>query len=93
MDMDCLLIKKGEKGKKALFTVHSTVVIDDMMKALKSTSALYAMGQSLIHILKEHAAEIPVSERTLYSCIGKGYLTIRNIDMRRAVRYKKRRYE
>jgi hypothetical protein len=36
-------IEKGEKGKKALFTVHSTVVIDDMMKASKSISALYAI--------------------------------------------------
>ena len=36
---------------------------------------------------------IPVSERTLYSYIDKGYLTVRNIDMRRTVRYKKRRRE
>ena len=43
--------------------------------------------------MKEHAADIAVSERTLYSYIDKGYLTIRNIDMRRTVRYKKRKHD
>ena len=40
--------------------------------------------------MESHRDEIPCSERTLYTYIGKGYLTARNADMRRTVRYKKR---
>lgn len=52
---------------------------------------LIRKGQPLVHIYREHAEEIPCSLRTLYGYINHGYLTTRNIDMRRAVRYKKRR--
>ncbi len=66
---------------------------DELIALDELISPLIRKGQPLSHILKEHAAEVPVSERTLYSYINKGYLTVRNIDMRRTVRYKKRRRE
>ena len=66
---------------------------DELIALDELVSPLIRKGQPLSHILKEHAAAIPVSERTLYSYIDKGYLTVRNIDMRRTVRYKKRRRE
>lgn len=64
----------------------------DEMAALDGlVSPLIRKGQPLVHIYEEHEEEIPCSLRTLYSYISKGYLTVRNIDMRRSVRYKKRR--
>ena len=39
-----------------------------------------------------HKCKIPCSERTLYTYISKGYLSVRNIDMRRTVRYRKRKH-
>ena len=66
---------------------------DELIALDELVSPLIRKGQPLSHILKEHAADIAVSERTLYSYIDKGYLTIRNIDMRRTVRYKKRKHD
>lgn len=42
--------------------------------------------------MKNHAEEIPCSERTLYHYIDAGFLTARNIDMHRTVRYRKRKH-
>ena len=42
--------------------------------------------------MQSHAEEIPCSERTLYHYIDAGYLTARNIDMHRTVRYRKRKH-
>lgn len=64
---------------------------DELIALDELISPLINKGQPLSHILKEHAENIPVSERTLYNYIGKNYLTVRNIDMRRTVRYKKRK--
>jgi len=54
-------------------------------------SPLLKKGQSLAHIYAHHAAEIPVSRRTLYNYIDKGLFEARNIDMRRRVKYKVRK--
>lgn len=63
----------------------------DELAALDSlVSPLIRKGQPLSHILAHHAEEIPCGERTLYKYIGAGYLTARNLDMRRTVRYRKR---
>lgn len=66
---------------------------DELIALDELVSPLIRKGQPLCHIFEEHREEIPVSERTVYSYIDKGYLTVRNIDMRRTVRYKKRRHE
>ena len=47
--------------------------------------------QSIAHIYATHAEELGCSRRTLYSYIDKGIFDVRNIDLRRAVRYKKRK--
>ena len=67
-------------------TKEELIALDELV------SPLVRKGQPIRHIFEEHGGEIPVSERTLYSYIDKGYLTVRNIDMRRTVRYKKRKH-
>ena len=47
--------------------------------------------QSIGHIYATHAQELGCSRCTLYNYIDKGVFAVRNIDLRRAVRYKKRR--
>ena len=47
--------------------------------------------QSIAHVYATHAEEIGCSRRTLYSYINSGVFAVRNIDLRRVVRYKKRR--
>lgn len=54
-------------------------------------SPLIKKGQSIAHIYVNHAKEIKCSRRTLYSYIDQSVLTARNLDMRRRVKYKKRK--
>ena len=54
-------------------------------------SPLIKKGQSLGHIYAHHAEEISCSRRTLYNYIDQSVLTARNLDLRRRVKYKKRR--
>ena len=65
-------------------TKEELIALDELV------SPLIQKGQSLSHILREHSEEIPCSSRTLYDYIDKGYLSARNLDLRRKVRYKKR---
>lgn len=48
-------------------------------------------GQPLTHIYATHEKELIVSERTTYRYISGCVLDVRNIDLRRASRYKRRR--
>lgn len=64
---------------------------DELAELDGLVSPLIKKGQPLVHIVKTHKEEIPCAERTLYHYIDKGYLTARNMDMRRRVRYKKRK--
>ena len=52
---------------------------------------LIKKGQSLNHICVTHAAEIGVSEKTLYNYIESCVFKVRNIDLPKKVVYKKRR--
>ncbi len=52
---------------------------------------VHQAGRGVTGILEEHREEIPVGERTIYSYIGNGYLSAKSLDMRRMVRYKKRK--
>jgi len=54
-------------------------------------SPLIKKGQSLSHIYGTHAEQIGCCRRTLYNYIDKSVLTVRNIDLRRKVKYKPRR--
>ncbi len=48
-------------------------------------------GQPLAHIFAVHEHEIPITSRTAYIYIRDGLLDVRNIDLRRQTRYKRRR--
>lgn len=48
-------------------------------------------GQPIIHIYDTHKKDITVSLRTIYNYIDNGVLSVKNIDLRRKVRYKKRK--
>ena len=65
---------------------------DELAALDELVSPLIKRGQPLVHIMEEHKEEIPCSMRTLYHYIDAGYLTARNLDMRRTVRYRKRKH-
>ncbi len=48
-------------------------------------------GQSIHHVYINHKDEIMMSEKTLYKIIDAGILQVRNIDLPRKVRYRKRK--
>jgi len=50
-------------------------------------------GQPLFHIYKNHGHELPISLRTFYRYVDSGYIGIKNIDLRRVVRYRKRKHK
>ena len=52
---------------------------------------LVKKGQSIAHIYATHADDMKCSRRTLYEYIDAGVLDIRNIDLRRKVKYRKRK--
>ncbi len=54
-------------------------------------SPLILQGQPLSHICNVHRDEIGVCERSVYNYIDAGELTICNLDLRRKVRYRKRK--
>ena len=64
---------------------------DELVALDELVSPLIKKGQPVAHILAEHAEELPCKERTLYTYLSKGYLTAKSLDMRRSVRYKKRK--
>lgn len=64
---------------------------DELVALDELVSPLIKKGQPIAHILANHGEEIPCKERTLYTYLSNGYLTAKSIDMRRSVRYKKRR--
>lgn len=47
-------------------------------------------GQPLAHIYEQHKAEFSVSLRSIYNYIDDGILSVKSIDLRRKVAYKKR---
>ena len=79
------LTKLRESREGIDLTKEELIALDELV------SPLIKKGQPVAHIMASHKDEIPVCERTLYTYISNGYLTVRNIDMRRSVRYKKRK--
>lgn len=80
------LAKLSESRKGIDMTRDELAALDELV------SPLIKKGQPITHIMQSHAEEIPCSERTLYHYIDAGYLTARNIDMHRTVRYRKRKH-
>ena len=66
---------------------------DEMAIIEEIAGPLVDKGQPLFHIYKNHAHEIPVSLRTFYRYVDAGYIGIKNIDLRRVVRYRKRKHK
>lgn len=52
---------------------------------------LIKKGQSIAHIYATHADDLKCSRRTIYTYIDAGIFDVRNIDLRRKVKYKKRK--
>ena len=48
-------------------------------------------GQSIAHIYATHGEDLQCSRRTVYTYIDAGVFDVRNIDLRRKVKYKKRK--
>ncbi|MFT9495958.1 IS30 family transposase [Anaerosolibacter sp.] len=64
---------------------------ESIQKLNDLVTPLIRKGQSIAHIYASHAKEIKCSRRTLYTYIDQSVLTVRNLDMRRKVKYKKRK--
>lgn len=64
---------------------------DEMGALDELVSPLIRKGQPLTHIFSSHAAQIPISQRTLYNYIDEGHLSVGNLDLRRKVGYRQRR--
>lgn len=65
---------------------------EDELKTLNEIIVpLILQGQPLSHICNAHKDELKVSERSIYNYIDAGRLTISNLDLRRKVKYRKRR--
>lgn len=67
-----------------------SVTEEEMMYIDNLVSPLLFNGHSIKSIFLTHKDEIPCSERTLYNYVNQCYLTARNIDMPRKVKYKVR---
>lgn len=52
---------------------------------------LIRKGQSISHIYATHAEELGCSKRTAYTYIDAGIFDVKNLDLRRKVKYKKRK--
>ncbi|MCM1166057.1 MAG: IS30 family transposase [Ruminococcus sp.] len=85
--------KADAKSRKRLSEARSSLHIsNDEIAALNALiTPLILNGQSLNHIYANHSGEIRVARRTLYDYIDKCVFDVRNIDLPRKVRYKKRR--
>lgn len=63
---------------------------EELTKVDTLVSGLVKKGQPLSHIFSEHGDEISVGIRTIYNYIDAGELSIKNIDLRRKVIYRRR---
>jgi IS30 family transposase len=64
---------------------------DELAQLDNLVTPLLKKGQPIAHIYANHRDEIKISQRTLYKYIDSGYMGVINLDLRRTVRYRKRR--
>ena len=69
-----------------MMNIESIQAMNDLLVPL-----IKEKHQSIGHIYATHAEELGCSRRTLYSYISNCVFEVRNSDLRRTVRYKKRR--
>ena len=99
--VNCMMNKKIYSSKYADDEYRTTLVsaregINQTPESIQRmndilTPLIKEKGQSLAHIYATHAQELSCSQRTLYEYIDAGVFDVRNIDLRRAVKYKKRK--
>ncbi len=97
----CLMPRKFYSSKYA-HDEYRRVLVDCRTGINQTPESIQAMNdllvplikdkhQSIGHVYATHAEELGCSRRTLYSYINDSVFDIRNGDLRRAVRYKKRK--
>ena len=69
--------------------IHQTP--ESIQKMNDILTPLIQKGQSIAHIYATHAEDLGCSKRTTYTYIDAGVFDVRNIDLRRKVKYKKRK--
>lgn len=67
-----------------------SVSAEELNRIDQIVSPLIKQGQSIHMICVNHADEIMLDEKTIYNYIDAGLLSVRNIDLPRKVRYRKR---
>ena len=97
----CLMPRKFYSSKYAHDSYRNTLIscregINQTPESIQAMNDLLVpllkdKHQSIAHVYGSHAEKIGCSRRTLYSYINDGIFDVRNIDLRRSVRYKKRR--
>lgn len=97
---NCLMEMKIYSAKYADDCYHELLVSsreginqtpESIMDMDRLVTPLIKKGQSIAHIYSHHANEIGCSRRTLYNYIDNSVLTVRNLDLRRRVKYKQRK--
>lgn len=78
-----------ERLVKARTGINMT--IGELRELDELVSPLLKQGQPISHIYANHKDEIGVSRKTLYNYVDLGALSVKNIDLRRRVKYKKRK--
>jgi len=81
---DCLAMRKASREGINL-EPWELAELDDLV------SPLLLQGQSIGHIYSNHGHQVPCSMRTLYEYISQGLLSVTDLDLRRKVRYRKRK--
>ena len=98
--INCLLEKKVYSSKYADDTYRGLLTscregINQTPKSIQKMndilSPLIKKGQSIAHIYAHHAEELGCSRKTTYTYIDAGIFDVINLDLRRTVKYKKRR--
>lgn len=70
---------------------HPHTSVKERAEMREIIAPLLHKGQSINHILNNHADEIGVSERTIYNYIERGAFRINNCDLPEKIRYRRRR--
>jgi Transposase and inactivated derivatives, IS30 family len=97
----CLMIRRFYSSKYANDTYRNMLVssregINQTPESIQRmndllTPLLGEKKQSIAHVYATHAEDLGCSRRTLYTYIHKSVFEIRALDLRRAVKYKKRK--
>ena len=90
-------------GAQSAQKQYRSILVESRMGADRTKAEMAAIaeiagplvdkGQPLFHIYEHHAHELPISLRTFYRYVDAGHIGIKNIDLRRVVRYKKRKHK